>query len=170
MSNVNFVGLRHFIIERFTFNPDQTISYTFFVDYAFMTGDHSTRGSMIGIPVVNGQGRMFSEMFNSRYHGTVRHSTRPGTNHIFMVNQVTNVEIQHMTMQMTGFGALNATVNNQVNEQIPYMITSSEFQQQMNVMLDSIILPVFDAVSNGQTPATITSHLAFLASNPRQNC
>ncbi|KAL7026804.1 hypothetical protein ACKWTF_005174 [Chironomus riparius] len=170
MTNVNFLGLRHFIIERFIFNADQTISYTFFVDYARMDGDHITRGSMVGIPVVNGQGRFFSEMFNSRYHGTVRHSTQPGTNFIFMVNQVTTVEIQHMTMQMTGFGALNATVNQQVNDQIPYMIMSVEFQQQMNDMLDGIILPIFNAIASGQTVNTITNHLAFMASNPRQNC
>jgi hypothetical protein len=87
-----------------------------------------------------------------------------------MVNQVTRVEIQHMTMQMTGFGALNSLVNQQVNEQIPFMITSDEFQQQMNEMLDGIILPMFDSIANGQTPNTITSHLAFMASNPRQNC
>ena len=170
MTNVNFLGLRHFIIERFTFNPDQTISYTFFVDYARMDGDHVTRGSMVGIPVVNGQGRFFSEMFNSRYHGTVRYSMQSGTNFLFMVDQVTRVEIQHMTMQMTGFGALNNTVNQQVNEQIPYMITSVEFQQQMNDVLDGIIIPIFNAIANGQTLNTITSHLAFVASNPRQNC
>lgn len=160
-------GLKFFIIQKFSFNPDQTVEYIFTTDYITMDGDHWTRGSMVGLPVVNGQGRMFGEQFNSRYHGFIRWSTQPDTGFIYPVSHTVTVDIQHMTMQMSGFSPLiNGTVNNQINDLIPEMLASPEFQLQMNEMLDRIIIPLFEAMSYRQTVDTITDHLAYLASHP----
>ncbi|XP_070506553.1 uncharacterized protein [Chironomus tepperi] len=167
LSNTFMRGLRHFIIQKFSFNPDQTVEYIFATDYLALNGDHWTRGSMVGLPVVNGQGRMAAEQFNNLYHGFVRWSTQPDTGFIYPISHTVTVSIQHMIMQMSGFGPLiNGTVNQQINDMIPDMLVSPEFQQQMNDMLDTIIIPLFEAVTYRQTVDTITGHLAFLASNP----
>ena len=160
-------GLRYYNIQKLSFNPDQTVEYIFATDYVTLDGDHWTRGTMVGLPVVNGQGKMFAEQFSSVYHGYIRWSTKPDTGYIYPVSHSVSVSIQHMTMQMSGFSPLiNATVNQQINDSIPELLASPEFQQQMNVLLDSIMLPFFEALTYRQTVDTITDHLAFMASNP----
>jgi hypothetical protein len=74
-----------------------------------------------------------------------------------------------MTLQMSGFSPLiNGTVNQQINDSIPEMLASPEFQEQMNTLLGSIILPLLEEMTYRQTVDTITDHLAYLASHPSQ--
>jgi hypothetical protein len=160
-------GLKNFVTEVLTFHPDRRIEYVFTVEEMYMNGTHTTRGTMIGIPVVNGAGPMVSHMRNSRYHGFITWSTYPGTDYMHVTGQTVTVEIESMNMTMTGFGLLDNQVNNQINEQIPEMIASESFQQQMNDMFDTFVLPLTDSFIYGQTPNTIGDVLAHYASNPR---
>jgi hypothetical protein len=162
-------GLKDFEIEQLNFHPEtRTITYTFTVTVANMDGLHITRGTLLGLGVVNGQGPMRGTMNNSKYRGTVYWQTEPVTDYIIIKDHIVNVEIMNMEMQLLGFGsaAMDTIVNNQIRNQIPDMITSPEFQQQMNDMLDGIMKPLFQAIAYQKTPITIHDYLAERAANP----
>ena len=167
MSNVRLFGLKSFRIDEFTLHPDRRIEYVFTVPQLFMNGTHTTRGTMIGISLVNGNGPMVSHMTNSRYHGVVTWSTLPGTDLMYVKYQTMDVTIQSMNMTLSGFGLLDGAVNQQVNDQLPEMIASEQFQRQMNDMFDSFLMPIVDSFIYQQTQATIGDVLAHYALNPR---
>ncbi|KAG5685070.1 hypothetical protein PVAND_014271 [Polypedilum vanderplanki] len=159
-----------FLIDDWTLNQIQTdrrIEYIFTVEQMYMTGTHFTRGKMNNIPVVNGNGPMVAHMKNSRYHGFIFWSTYPGSDYMYVSDQTMIAEIESMNMTMTDFGVLDNMINQQINDQLPEMIVSEQFQQQMNDMFSKFIVPLVDSFIYMETPQTIGDVLAHYAANPR---
>jgi hypothetical protein len=164
-------GLRNFEIESLNFlESTRQISIIFTVPILTMDGLHITRGTFLGLGVVNGQGPMRGTISNSRYRVTVNWRTDPVTDYIIISSQNTITEITTMEMTLTGFGSptMDNLVNNQIRDAIPDMVSSPEFQAQMNEMFEGILLPLFQAVAYEKTPITIHDYLAERAANPSQ--
>jgi hypothetical protein len=164
LSNINIVGLRNFVIQRLQINTAaRTISYRFSVAQMSLTGSHVTRGSMIGIPVVSGNGPMTATMTNSWVEGVLHWHTLPGSGYMQFHDQTTAIDSQNVVVRMEGFGLMTGTVNRQINDMIPEMLADPEFQQDVNDILNAIMLPLFNDFMYHMTPEEVAVFLEYHA-------
>ncbi|KAG5677609.1 hypothetical protein PVAND_007353 [Polypedilum vanderplanki] len=167
LTNINLVGLRNFVIQRLQVNTAaRTISYRFSVAQMSLTGSHDTRGSMIGISVVTGNGPMTATMTNSWVEGILHWHTLPGSGYMQFHDQTTAIDSQNVVVRMEGFGLITNTVNRQINDLIPEMLADPEFQQEINEILNSIMLPLFNDFMYHMTPEEVAALLDEQYNNP----
>lgn len=163
--NLVIRGLQQFVIEDITFNDlNRSVRYVYTVQRMDLVGRHSTRGSMLLIPVVNGAGPMTVQMLNSRISGTAFWST--DTNgHVIIIGQDTWVDSQ-VTVRLEGFGLMTNSINNAINDAIPEYLADPEFQLEINDIINSIMLPAIEQFIYQKTPQDVTNSLANHAANP----
>jgi len=132
---------------------------------------HETRGRMIGIPVVNGNGPMTARATNAFIEGVISYIEQPETGFIHFEDQIANFNSQNVVVQMDGFGLLTGTVNRQINDMIPETINDPEMQAQFNQIINNIMLPMLNEFTYQMTPAEAGESLAYYAENsPPPNC
>lgn len=161
-------GLQQFIIEDLVFNNvERTVHYVYTVARMDLVGRHNTRGSMLLIPVVNGAGPMTVNMVNSRFMGTARWDLN-ANGHVFISGQDTWID-STVRVRMEGFGLMTNTINNNINDAIPTYLNDPEFQQEINDIINSVMIPAIEEFLYQKTPEDVTALLAHHSANPSPN-
>lgn len=166
LTNLVLRGLQQFNIYELSFNPTaQTVEYKFTIASMNMVGRHNTRGSMLLIPVVSGNGPMTVQMTNSHVHGIMSWGL-DADGLITILDQWTWIDSQNVNVRMEGFGLMTNTINNNINDAIPGLLADPEFQAEINRVVNDIMFPAFSQIVYGKNPAAFTAELAFRAANP----
>jgi hypothetical protein len=166
MTNLVLRGLQQFNTQEFSFNPAaRTVSYKFTIPRMDLTGRHNTRGSMLLIPVVTGNGPMTVTMTNSLITGVLTWSLDVN-GHLVITDQWTWVDSERVVVRMEGFGLMTNTINNNINDAIPGYLADPEFQAEINRIINDTTIPAFTQIIQGSTQQEFSDSLAFLAANP----
>lgn len=131
-----------------------------------LDGQHNTRGSMIGIPVVSGSGAITARITTAYIQGLAHWRELPTSGYIDFYAQEASFNAQHVVVDMRGFGLLTNTVNRQINDAIPEYLADPEVQAQFNEIINNVVLPVLNEFTYGMTPTQAGEFLAQVAANP----
>lgn len=166
ISDILIRGLQQFNVQEFTFNPAaRTVTYRFALARLDLTARHNTRGSMLLIPVVTGNGPMTVAMTNALVTGVLSWNL-DANGHLIITDQWTWIDSERVVVRMEGFGLMTNTINNNINDAIPGLLADPEFQAEINRIINDITIPAFSQIIEGRTYQEFTDALAFNAANP----